>query len=1275
VEDALLYLDQVKVEFGDRPHIYNEFLDIMKTFKTQQIDTPGVIRRVSNLFQGNRRLVLGFNTFLPEGYRIELPDGDGPPVAVFRAPGEITVRHDLSGPNIPPVRHHEPQTAQPPSHQGMTPGPTGIQVALGQQQQQGRVGVGVGVGPPNLEGAMAGRGGPVGPPPQQQQQQLQLHHKHNGVMMDRVAGATGGRAGQPTFHTQPMGDPHGQQQQQLQQQQQQQQQQLSQHHTMTSRPLDASSLTRVGLPSNPPRAALTIGQPPPQPQQQPQPPQQVIRIMDTTKRDASPNRPGDVQQPLEFDHAINYVTTIKKRFADEPETYKKFLEILHTYQKEQRGIKEVLEEVSVLFEEHPDLLQEFTFFLPDAVQTEANIQLKVVVKEAEERRARKIAKKQAAKQAAQPPTKPAKRHVVPTPPPPPPPPRVEIARPIPPPENYAFGATAPRSLEREKEIYRGTVYGTVSFGPPRPPRKNMPTVAEAAKEEGRPTMLPPCPPQPTTSEMAFFERAKRHLSRRELAPDKPTARSRHTPYTEFLKCLHLFGSGVLNKDELVLLLRGLFVQGHAPKSGVNAGGGASNPAIATDAHNLLNEFQEILIGRGPYADQLTNQKDKSKYGALRCRDVELSTKISPSYAEYPKDYSHDLFMSHTGQTEGDAQVLNSTLVSVGKDRTQMCSTKTRRNAYEDVMFRIEDERFEVDMAIDRNALAMRKTEPIADEVQMLREGEEKDGQPIGRLQYKLNARTLNSVHINSIGRIYGENGDEVIQYLARNPLAVLPIIYQRLRQKDLEWRKQKSELISKWKVATEANYEGSLDHTCFSKRRALEKSFGLEQLRDECKQARQYCSNQNKLNDSPVSFGLSVPDKSAVFYQPYASVEMKSSSSVHHNAVGFLIKHIGYRCTPNPDAREKVGRIWTEFLLPFFGYPSFWVLEESRQSYQGKISNAVVQYAVGERVMTAFGEGTIVAFEDGIDSEEGPRYRVKLSFGYGHLQPYAILHNVDTKDGSKYTRRNDEMIKETNSLKKTSELSETTSSVVVDKKFKLLFGSDSIYLFLRLYGFLISLLDDIKEHLRWHPTMIDLSKSYYNPMKSLEDKGKKEKAEEKLNFASVASKLSEVVAKKMSLKEFETFARRVNRDITYKIAALPKLVERCGDMMVKMSEEDLLPSIFDVCQYSGQCPVTLRSACMAMSPTAEYRIQYNTKLGRIYFSYLPEDEELSTTLPGDDDDDDDDDEMEEGEMDDDYDDSLSMDRSRDRGDRELEPIIGFDSEEEDLRKVKRIKVR
>ena len=65
VEDALLYLDQVKAEFGDEPEIYNEFLEIMKSFKSQQIDTPGVIRRVSTLFEGYGKLLVGFNARVP----------------------------------------------------------------------------------------------------------------------------------------------------------------------------------------------------------------------------------------------------------------------------------------------------------------------------------------------------------------------------------------------------------------------------------------------------------------------------------------------------------------------------------------------------------------------------------------------------------------------------------------------------------------------------------------------------------------------------------------------------------------------------------------------------------------------------------------------------------------------------------------------------------------------------------------------------------------------------------------------------------------------------------------------------------------------------------------------------------------------------------------------------------------------------------------------------------------------------------------------------------
>ena len=44
---------------------------LTRQFKSQAIDTPGVIERVSTLFRGQPSLIQGFNTFLPPGYRIE----------------------------------------------------------------------------------------------------------------------------------------------------------------------------------------------------------------------------------------------------------------------------------------------------------------------------------------------------------------------------------------------------------------------------------------------------------------------------------------------------------------------------------------------------------------------------------------------------------------------------------------------------------------------------------------------------------------------------------------------------------------------------------------------------------------------------------------------------------------------------------------------------------------------------------------------------------------------------------------------------------------------------------------------------------------------------------------------------------------------------------------------------------------------------------------------------------------------------------------------------
>ncbi|ESK93814.1 sin3b protein [Moniliophthora roreri MCA 2997] len=81
--DALNYLDAVKNQFQDRPQVYHYFLNIMKDFKSWQIDTLDVIERVSRLFHGNPPLIQGFNTFLPAGYRIDISDGPMDSKAIF----------------------------------------------------------------------------------------------------------------------------------------------------------------------------------------------------------------------------------------------------------------------------------------------------------------------------------------------------------------------------------------------------------------------------------------------------------------------------------------------------------------------------------------------------------------------------------------------------------------------------------------------------------------------------------------------------------------------------------------------------------------------------------------------------------------------------------------------------------------------------------------------------------------------------------------------------------------------------------------------------------------------------------------------------------------------------------------------------------------------------------------------------------------------------------------------------------------------------------------
>ena len=96
---ALSYLDQVKEAYAhDRPAVYREFLRILTLFRSRQIDSPGVIRRIHDLLKQqdmaatteattattttnmrknkNISLLFGLEQFLPAGCSIYLPPDD-----------------------------------------------------------------------------------------------------------------------------------------------------------------------------------------------------------------------------------------------------------------------------------------------------------------------------------------------------------------------------------------------------------------------------------------------------------------------------------------------------------------------------------------------------------------------------------------------------------------------------------------------------------------------------------------------------------------------------------------------------------------------------------------------------------------------------------------------------------------------------------------------------------------------------------------------------------------------------------------------------------------------------------------------------------------------------------------------------------------------------------------------------------------------------------------------------------------------------------------------
>ncbi|GAV75319.1 PAH domain-containing protein/Sin3_corepress domain-containing protein [Cephalotus follicularis] len=736
--DALAYLKAVKDIFQDKKEKYDDFLEVMKDFKAQRIDTAGVIARVKDLFKGHRDLILGFNTFLPKGYEITLPPDDEQPLQ---------------------------------------------------------------------------------------------------------------------------------------------------------------------------------------------------------------------KKPVEFEEAINFVNKIKTRFQGDDHVYKSFLDILNMYRKENKSITEVYQEVAALFQDHSDLLVEFTHFLPDTSGT-ASIQYAPSGRNSIPRdrgsamptmRQMHVDKKERSTAS----------HV-----------DRDLSADHPDPDHDRALMKADKEQwrrgekekerredrdrrERDREERDFEHDGNRDYNVQRFPhkRKSARRLEDSAADHQSGDGDENFGIRPVSSsyedknaaksiysqELAFCEKVKEKLR----SPDN---------YQEFLRCLHLYTKEIITRSELESLMsdllgrypdlmdgfseflarceknegflagvvskKSLLNEGHLPRSVKVEDRDRDRDFERDDVKNRDRENQERdrLDKNAAYGNKdvgshkMSLYPSKDKYMAKPIQELDLSNceRCTPSYRLLPKNYP---IPSASQRTELGSEVLNDHWVSVTSGSEDYSFKHMRKNQYEESLFRCEDDRFELDMLLESVNVTTKRVEELLEKMNC---NTVKTDSPI-RIEEHFTA-----LNLRCIERLYGDHGLDVMDVLRKNASLALPVILTRLKQKQEEWARCRADFNKVWAEIYAKNYHKSLDHRSFYFKQQDSKSLSTKALLAEIKEI-----SEKKRKEDDVLLAIAAGNRRPII----PNLEFQYPDPDIHDDLYQLIKYsCGEMCTT--EQLDKIMKIWTSFLEPIFGVPS-----------------------------------------------------------------------------------------------------------------------------------------------------------------------------------------------------------------------------------------------------------------------------------------------------------------------------------------------------------------
>lgn len=291
-------------------------------------------------------------------------------------------------------------------------------------------------------------------------------------------------------------------------------------------------------------------------------------------------------------------------------------------------------------------------------------------------------------------------------------------------------------------------------------------------EQSDATLVPQFPeplgPPPKLSvsadEVAFFEKIKKGLN------NKGT-------YNEFLKLINMYTNDLIDRNVLV----------------------ARAESFLASFPDQFSYFKGMVKYTGQDETIENIPVPKPRIDLNHCK------KYGPSYRQLPKSEAK---LQCSGRDDMCWEVLNDDWVSHPTWASEEGFTAHRKNQHEEALHKCEEERYEYDLNIEANLRTIQLLEPIAQRISTM--------SPDEKTAFKLPpglGGSSTAIYQRVIKKIYDrEKGIEVIDAIHDNPAAAVPVVLQRLKQKDEEWKRAQREWNKVWRETESRNFLKSLDH-------------------------------------------------------------------------------------------------------------------------------------------------------------------------------------------------------------------------------------------------------------------------------------------------------------------------------------------------------------------------------------------------------------------------------------------------------------------------------